>query len=47
MTVKRVRFWLALVALALAVGAAIARTPDSWRRTSRAHTTVYKPPNGC
>jgi len=44
MTVTRLRWWLAILALALGAGAAIVRTPPP---TRAATATTYKPPNGC
>jgi hypothetical protein len=45
MTVSRLRWWLAVLALALGAAAAIVRTPPPAH--AAASRATYKPPNGC
>jgi hypothetical protein len=44
MSVSRLRWWLAILALALGAGAAIVRAPAPVHARAAA---VYKPPSGC
>jgi hypothetical protein len=44
--VRRVRIALALLALALGIGAAVLGTPGAQHRPS-ARPALYKPPSGC
>jgi hypothetical protein len=44
MTAGRLRWWLAILALALGAAAAVVRVPA---RAHAASASTYKPPNGC
>jgi len=47
MSTARVRRWLAILALALGLGAALMRTPAPGATGARASHPIYKPPSGC
>jgi hypothetical protein len=43
---KRVRLWLAILALVLGAAAAVVKTPVAPGH-ARAKAAIYKPPSGC
>ncbi len=47
MTGARLRWWLAVIAIALGAAAAIAGTPVPPHARIAAKTAIYKPPSGC
>jgi hypothetical protein len=47
MTAARLRWWLALFAIALGAAAAIAGTPGPPHARATAKAAIYKPPSGC